>query len=100
MRPSPRAKTALRRRRGSTRAPEPDWIGFSAFRESFGLRLAAIPTPALFLHRATVGTKGEDRPCKPEKTASVARTARLDSRRGNDGFRRVSPVVSRPSEGP
>src|SRR5215472_5496781 len=45
-------------------------------------------TPALFLHRATVGTKGEDRPCKPEKTASVGRTARLDGRRGNDGFRR------------
>jgi len=55
---SPRAKTALRRRRGLTRAPEPDWIGFSAFRESFGLGLAAIPTPASFLDRATVGTKG------------------------------------------
>src|SRR6516164_7661140 len=43
--------------------------------------------------------KGEDRPCKPEKTASVGRTARLDGRRVNDGFRRVSPIAPNPGEG-
>ena len=44
--------------------------------------------------------KGEDRPCKPEKTASVGRTARLDSRRGNDGFRRDLVLAARSGEGP
>src|SRR6516162_10578368 len=53
---------ALRRRRGSTRSPEPDWIGFSAFRKSFELGLVAMPATALFLPRATVGNKGRTGP--------------------------------------
>ena len=51
---------------GQTLAPEPDRIGFFAFRGSFDPRLAAILAPALFLLGAAAGTNGESRFCQPE----------------------------------
>ena len=60
-------KTALLRRRRPTLAP--DWIGFLAFRGSFGLRRTAILAPALFLLGAAAGTNG--------RVASVSQGRRL-----------------------
>jgi hypothetical protein len=46
-----------------------DWIGLLAFRESFGLRLAAIRTLTLFLLGAAAGTNVKTRFCKPEQNS-------------------------------
>jgi hypothetical protein len=57
--PSPRAKRALLQHR----RPPPGWNGVLAFQESFGLPLAAILVPTLFLFRAAAGINRESGSC-------------------------------------
>jgi hypothetical protein len=71
----------------------PDWIGFSALRESFDLRLAAILATAWFQLGAGAGTNGESRFCKSEQTAAVgrSRTFRPQGLRAKESVARHCP---------